>query len=133
MSWSSRKKKEGIFCTVYFVRREFFYNLCLISMYSILNTLSEYLYFYVIRNITSDALLLVFQIIESLQCILKSLKPWTRYVTDGVQNCVCDSKCCLLMLYILVILFGFYTFVYKVPCACVYVCCISVLMWVVLL
>ena len=24
MSWSSRKKKEGIFCTVYFVRREFF-------------------------------------------------------------------------------------------------------------
>ena len=116
MSWSSRKKKEGIFCTVYFVRREFFYNLCLISMYSILNTLSEYLYFYVIRNITSDALLLVFQIIESLQCILKSLKPWTRYVTDGVQNCVCDSKCCLLMLYILVILFGFYTFVYKVPC-----------------
>ena len=24
MSWSSRKKKEGIFRTVYFVRREFF-------------------------------------------------------------------------------------------------------------
>ena len=24
MSWSSRKKKEGIFYTVYFVRREFF-------------------------------------------------------------------------------------------------------------
>ena len=24
MSWSLRKKKEGIFCTVYFVRREFF-------------------------------------------------------------------------------------------------------------
>ena len=24
MSWSSRKKKEGIFCTVYFVRRDFF-------------------------------------------------------------------------------------------------------------
>ena len=25
ISWSSRKKKEGIFCTVYFVRREFFF------------------------------------------------------------------------------------------------------------
>ena len=24
MSWSSRKKKEGIFCTVYFVWRKFF-------------------------------------------------------------------------------------------------------------
>ena len=24
MSWSSRKKKEGIFCTVYFVQRKFF-------------------------------------------------------------------------------------------------------------
>ena len=29
-SWSSRKKKEGIFCTVYFVRREFF-NICVLS------------------------------------------------------------------------------------------------------
>ena len=24
MSWSSRKRKEGIFCTVYFVRKKFF-------------------------------------------------------------------------------------------------------------
>ena len=24
MSWSSRKKKEGFLCTVYFVRRKFF-------------------------------------------------------------------------------------------------------------
>ena len=24
MSWSTRKKKEGIFCTVYFARRKFF-------------------------------------------------------------------------------------------------------------
>ena len=24
ISWSSREKKEGIFCTVYFVRRKFF-------------------------------------------------------------------------------------------------------------
>ena len=37
MSWSSRKKKKGIFCTVY---------LCFISMCSLLNTLSEYKYFY---------------------------------------------------------------------------------------
>ena len=30
MSWSSRKKKEGIFCTVYFVRKEFF-KICVLS------------------------------------------------------------------------------------------------------
>ena len=32
MSWSSRKKKEGIFCTVYFVRKKFF-NICALSQY----------------------------------------------------------------------------------------------------
>ena len=36
------RKKEGIFCTVYFLRRIIFF----ISMYSVLNTLSEYTYFY---------------------------------------------------------------------------------------
>ena len=30
MSWSSRKKRKGIFCTVYFVRRKFF-NICFLS------------------------------------------------------------------------------------------------------
>ena len=30
MRWRSRKKKEGIFCTVYFVRRKFF-NICVLS------------------------------------------------------------------------------------------------------
>ena len=53
MSWSSRKKKKGIFCTVNFVRKEFFQDLCFISMYSVLNTLSEYTYFYISENITS--------------------------------------------------------------------------------
>ena len=31
MSWSSRKKKEDIFCTVYFLRRKYFYNICILS------------------------------------------------------------------------------------------------------
>ena len=47
------KKKEGIFCTVYFVRKEFFQELCFISMYSVLNTFSEYTYFNISKNITS--------------------------------------------------------------------------------
>ena len=41
MSWSSRKKKEGAFCTAYFVRKKFYQHLCFISMYSVLNKLSK--------------------------------------------------------------------------------------------
>ena len=40
-------------------------------MYSVLNTLSEYTYFYISKNITSYTFLLVFKIVESLQCILE--------------------------------------------------------------
>ena len=35
-----------------------------------MNTLSEYIYFYISENITSYTFLLVFKIVESLQCIL---------------------------------------------------------------
>ena len=56
---------------VYFVRREFFEHVCFISMYSILNSLSKYIYFYISKNIASYIFLLVFKIVESLQCILK--------------------------------------------------------------
>ena len=62
---------EKFFCTGYFVWRKFFKHLCFISMYSILNTLSEYTYFSISKNITSYTFLLVFKIVESLQCILK--------------------------------------------------------------
>ena len=40
-------------------------------MYRVLNTLSEYANFYISKNITSFTSLLVFEIVESLQCILK--------------------------------------------------------------
>ena len=41
MSWSLQKKKEGIFSTAYFFQREIFLNLSFISVYNVLNTLSE--------------------------------------------------------------------------------------------
>ena len=72
MSWSSQKKKEFIFCAVYFVRRKFFKDLCFISMYSVLNTLSDDTYFYISKNITSYTFLLVFKIVENLQRILEN-------------------------------------------------------------
>ena len=40
-------------------------------MYSVLNTLSEYTCLYISKNITSCIFLLVFEIFEYLQCILK--------------------------------------------------------------
>ena len=40
-------------CKVYFVQRKFFEHLGLISMYSLLNILSEYIYFNISKNITS--------------------------------------------------------------------------------
>ena len=40
-------------------------------MYIVSNTLSEYTYFYISKNITSCTFLYVFKIFESLQCILK--------------------------------------------------------------
>ena len=40
-------------------------------MYSVLNTISEYTYFYISKTITSCTCLLVFRIVESLQNIFK--------------------------------------------------------------
>ena len=44
--------------------------MCFISMYSVLNTFSEYTYFYISKIITSYTFWLVFEIVEYLQCIL---------------------------------------------------------------
>ena len=92
MSRSSRKKKKGIFCTVYFVRREFFKHLCLSSMYSILDTLSEYTYFYISKKHyfihfrclflkASNTFVAYFKNVESLQCIL-SMREITMPLSD---------------------------------------------------
>ena len=65
------KEKRGHFLYCSFYLKDIFKHLCFISMYSVLNTLSEYTYFYISKNITSYTFLLVFKIVESLQCILE--------------------------------------------------------------
>ena len=45
-----------------------------ISMYTVLNKLSEHNYFYISKNITSYTFSLVFKIVKSLQCILNRRK-----------------------------------------------------------
>ena len=55
MSWGSRKKREGIFCTIHFVRRDLF-KICVLSqcmLYLIYSIHSEYTCFYKSKNITS--------------------------------------------------------------------------------
>ena len=74
MSWSSRKKKEDTFWTSYFVWRKFLEHLCFISIYSSLNTLSEYKNFIYQKPLLYPLLLLVFKIVKRLQCILN--KGW---------------------------------------------------------
>ena len=68
-SWSWRKK--GDFLYRLFCPKKVFLAFAFISIHSLLNTLSEYTYFYISKNITSYTFLLVFKIVESLQCILK--------------------------------------------------------------
>ena len=67
------KEKKGTFCIVYFVQRTFFQHFCFISVYIVLHTFSKYTYFCISKNITSYTFLLVFKIIESLQCILNAV------------------------------------------------------------
>ena len=69
-------------------------------MCSVLNTLSEYTYFYIWIKITSFIFLLVFKIVESLQSILKVIKTelylcnppyfgvyyWTFLISGGNDN-----------------------------------------------
>ena len=86
MSWilQKKKKKEGIFCTVNFVQRK---NVCFTLMFSVLNTVSECTYFYI--YITSYTILLVFKIVQNLQCILKQLFGKGVNVKRFLKKCLC--------------------------------------------
>ena len=53
--------------------------MCFISMYNVMNKLSEYIYFYISKNIHT-ILLLIFKNVKSLQCFLKvNLSGWKEY------------------------------------------------------
>ena len=79
MSWSSRQKKEGNFCTVLVVRTKFFYHLCFISMHSVFNTLSEYTCIYISKNITSYTFLLVSKIVQTTSVSLIVLRKYRLF------------------------------------------------------
>ena len=84
------KEKRRHFLYRWFWPKEFFFNMFFISLYSVLNTLSEYTYFYLSKNITSYIFLLFRKIIESLQCIMKHY--WAIQM-PGVYNITEFYKC----------------------------------------
>ena len=62
MSWNTQKKKEGFFVPFILSQGIFFWNLCFVSMYTVLNALSEYKHFYISKNIISYTIFLVVKI-----------------------------------------------------------------------
>ena len=72
MSWSWRNKKEGIFCTVYFVRGYFLRFVFYLNAWCVE---------YISKNITSYTFVACFKIFGSFQCILKKgvLKNFAKF------------------------------------------------------
>ena len=65
------KRKKSKFLYRLFCPKETFLTTCFISIYSVLTTLLEYTYFYILKKHYFIYFLLAFKIVESLQCILK--------------------------------------------------------------
>ena len=59
--------KKSTFLYRLFYPKEFFYHLRFISMYNVLNTLAEYTYFFISKNITSYTFSLFFKMVEYLR------------------------------------------------------------------
>ena len=78
----ARERKKRAFFVPFILSKRHFFNICILSQCSVLNTRSEYTCFYISKNITSYTFLLVFKVSKSLQCILKQvgnlmpLLPW---------------------------------------------------------
>ena len=89
MSWSSRRKKECIFCTVYF-NRGIFLNICVLSQFIVYGINFQNIYTFTCQNALLHTLsLLVFKIIESTQCILINI--WQRF---GCLHFLIMTRCC---------------------------------------
>ena len=80
MSWISLKKKRGFF--VPFILSEgIFFGICFISMYNVLNTLSEYTYFYISKKNT-----LFYLFLKSSKAFCVSLNVTCMFSVCNRQN-----------------------------------------------
>ena len=60
-----KEKKESISCNIYFILKSYLYYLYFISICSVLNKLSEYIFFSQPKNIISHLFLLPFEILKT--------------------------------------------------------------------
>ena len=67
MSWSSQKKKDGIFIPFIVSKEMLLIFVFYLNENSVSNKLSEYTYFYISKNVTSYTFLLVFKIDGSVR------------------------------------------------------------------
>ena len=67
----ARKRKKRTLFVPFILSEGILEHLRFISMYSVLNALSEYIHFYISKSIISYTFLHVFKIVESLLCILE--------------------------------------------------------------
>ena len=85
--------KKSSFFTMFILSEGNFLKVCiLIPMCSVLNKLSEYIYIYTFtckKTLLYTYLLLVFKIVESLQCILKNFENFFKQLRN------CNRKLCL--------------------------------------
>ena len=68
----AHERKKRLFFVPFILSERNFLRFCFNKLYSVLNTLSEYTYFYISKILLHTLLLLVSKIVESLQCILKA-------------------------------------------------------------
>ena len=80
----NRKIKKRAFFVPFILSEGTFLNIYSISMYSVLNTLSENTCFYISTILRHRLFLLVFKIVESLQCNLK--RPSIIRTADSVTD-----------------------------------------------
>ena len=87
---SSRKKKEGIFCTVCFVRRKFFLTFLLTSQFIVYWIHFQNIHIHTFtyqKTLLHTLLLFIFKISKSLQCILNY---WELLMLNAI--CEVSSK-----------------------------------------
>ena len=86
MSWSSRKKKEGIFLYRLFCPIEIFFNTCILAQCILYRIHFQNIHTFTYqKTLLQTLLLLVFKIVEGLQCILNCEK-YSLFITLRVSS-----------------------------------------------
>ena len=90
------RTKRTFFCTIYFVQKKFFQHLYFISMYNVLNKLSEYTDFSGSKSITSYIFFLFLKLPKAFSVFLSNTANTENVLIDIEQKC---SQCYILIFF----------------------------------